>query len=115
VWPRWLTDALTGKASLARAFWGYGLGLSIGYSLLGLFIDIQNVPLTAAYLVVGLALGVLQTIVLWRCAHNSKSRFLGRLVRAAMLFGFIMVGIMLYVLVTNAGSLLPPVNRWTGP
>lgn len=115
MWPRWLTDALSGKTSLARAFWGYGVGISIGYSVVGLFIDIQNVPLTAAYVIVGLALGVLQTIVLWRSAHNSRSRLLGRLVRAAMVLGFILVGIMLYVLLTNAGSLLPPDNRWSRP
>jgi hypothetical protein len=115
VWPRWLTDALTGKASLARAFWGYGVGISVGYSVIGLFIDIQNVLLTAAYVAVGLALGLFQTIALWRCAHNSRSKLLGRLVRAAMVFGFILVGIMLYVLITNASLLLAPDNRWRGP
>jgi len=50
---------------------------------------------------VGLALGVLQTIILWRCAPNARSKFLGSLVRAAMVFGLIVVVIMLYVLFTN--------------
>jgi len=98
VWPRWLTDALSGKVSLARAFWLYGLGISVAYSLIGLLIDIQNVPVVAIYTVVGLALGVLQTIVLWRCAYNSRSKFLGRLVRTAVVFGILVIAIMLYVL-----------------
>jgi hypothetical protein len=98
VWPRWLADALSGKVSLARAFWVYGLGVSVVYSLIGLPIDIQNRPVLIVYLVVGLALGVLQTIILWRCASNSRSKFLGRLVRTAMVCGFIVVAIMLYVL-----------------
>jgi amino acid transporter len=115
VWPRWLADALSGKVSLARAFWLYGLGISVVYSLIGLLIDIQNLPVVVIYLIVGLALGVLQTIILWRCASNSRSRFLGRLVHTVMVFGFIVVAIMLYVLLTNWSLLLPPNNRWRGP
>jgi hypothetical protein len=111
VWPRWLTDALSGKVSLARAFWIYGLGLSVVYSVIGLLIDVQNSLGITVYLVVGAALGVLQTIILWRCADNSRSRFLGRLVRAAVVFGLIAVAVMLYVVLTNSQLLLPPDNR----
>jgi FtsH-binding integral membrane protein len=109
--PRWLADALSGKVSLSRAFWVYGLGVSVLYSVIGLFIDIQNPLGVTVYLLVGSALGVLQTIILWRCAHNSRSRFLGRLVRTVMVFGLIMVAVMLYVLFTNSDLLLPPNNR----
>lgn len=98
---RWLVDALRGKVSLSRAFWLYGLGISIVYSLIGLFIDIENVPVIVIYGIVGLALGVLQTIILWRSASNSSSRLLARLVHAVMILGFIVAGIMLYVLFTN--------------
>jgi hypothetical protein len=110
VQPRWLADALGGKVSLSRAFWVYGLGISVVYSLIGLLIDIQSPLGVTIYLVAGAALGVLQTIVLWRCAHNSRSRFLGRLVRAALVFGLIMVAVMVYVLLTNENLLLPPGN-----
>ena len=115
MWPRWLANALSGKVSLSRAFWVYGLGVSVAYSLIGLFIDIENPLRVTVYLVVGAALGVLQTIILWRCAYNSRSRSLGRLVRTAMLFGLIIVAVMLYVLFTNSDLLLPPNNRWRGP
>ncbi len=113
--PRWLADALSGKVALSRAFWVYGLGISVVYSLIGLFIDIQNPRGVTVYLLVGAAVGVLQTIVLWRCAYNSRSRFLGRLVRTATVFGLIMVAVMLYVLLTNPDLLLSPNNRWSGP
>jgi hypothetical protein len=101
VWPRWLADALRGKVSLARAFWGYGVGISIVYSVVGLLIDVENSLSAAVYLLVGAALGVLQTLVLWRCAYNSRSRFLGNLVRAVMILGLIVVAIMLCVLLTR--------------
>ena len=115
MWPRWLTDALSGKVSLARAFWVYGLGTSVAYSLIGLPIDIQNLPLLIVYVLGGLVLGVLQTIILWRCASNSRSKVLRRLVRTTMVFGFIVVAIMLYVLLTHADLLLSPDIRSRGP
>jgi hypothetical protein len=101
MWARWLADALKGKVSLSRAFWLYGLGISVVYSFIGLLIDMQNLPVVVIYLLIGLALGVLQTIILWRSASNSGSRFLGRLVHTLMVFGFIVVAVMLYVLFTN--------------
>jgi hypothetical protein len=115
VGPRWLADALGGKVSLSRAFWVYGLGISVAYSLIGLLIDIQNSLSVTVYVLVGAALGILQTIILWRCAYNSRSRFLGRLIRGAMVFGLIMIAVMLYVLLSNSDMLLPPNNRWRGP
>jgi hypothetical protein len=105
--PRWLADALSGKVSLSRAFWVYGLGISVVYSLIGLFIDIENRLGVIVYLLVGTALGVLQTMILWRCAYNSRSRFLGKLVRTVTVLGLIMAAVMLYVLFTNPDLLLP--------
>ena len=115
MWPRWLTDALSGKTSLARAFWVYGLGVSVAYSLIGGFIDVGSPLALTIYLLFGLGVGLLQTVILWRCAYNSPSKFLGRLVRTAVIVGLIMVPLMLYVLFTNSSLLLPPNNRWSGP
>jgi hypothetical protein len=106
--PHWLADALSGKVSLSRAFWGYGVGISVVYSLIGLLIDTQNRLGVIVYLLVGTALGVLQTVILWRCAYNSLSRLRGGLLRTVLVFGLLMVAIMLYVLLTNADLLLPP-------
>jgi hypothetical protein len=110
-----LTDALSGKASLARAFWVYGLGVSLVYSLIGSFIDVESQLALTIYLLVGLGVGVLQTVILWRSAYNSPSKFLGRLVRTAVIVGLLMVPLMLYLLFTNSNLLLPPNNRWRGP
>ena len=101
MWPRWLADALSGKVTLSRAFWLYSVVVSVAYSLIGLVIDIQSRAAVAIYVIVGLALGVLQTIILWRSASNSRSKFLGRLVHTAMVVGFVVVVIMLYVLFAN--------------
>ena len=98
MWPRWLTDALSGKVSLTRAFWLYGLGISVAYSLIELFINAENQLVAALYMLVGLALGILQSIILWRSANNSRSKFLGRLVRTGIVLGFIALAIVLYEL-----------------
>jgi hypothetical protein len=116
VWPQWLTDALGGKVSLARAFWLYGLGVSVGYSLLAAFIPIENRLLLIAYLVLGLVVGALQTVILWRSAANSPFKFLGRLIRTAVVVGLIiLVPLTLYLLFTDPSSLLPPNNPWREP
>ena len=107
MWPRWLADGLLGKPSLARAFWVYGVGISVVYSLIGLLIDTQNLFVATVYLLFGIALGVLQTVVLWRCAYNSRSRFLGKVVRTAMVASLILLAIVVCVLFINSDMLLP--------
>ena len=97
MWPSWLTDALSGKASLARAFWIYGFGVSVAYSLIGAFVDLQSPLALSIYFALGLVLGLAQTVILWRCAYNSPSKFLGRLVRTAIVVSIIMVPLMLYL------------------
>ena len=108
MWPRWLTDALTGKLSLARAFWVWGVGVSVGYSLIGAFIDVEHTLALTVYLVLGLALGVVQTVILWRSASNSRSKFLIRLVRAVVIVGLIVTALTLYLLLTNPSVLRLP-------
>ncbi len=101
MWPRWLTDALSGKLSLARAFWVWGVGVSVAYSLIGAFIDVERALALTVYLVLGLALGLVQTVILWRSASNSRSTFLIRLVRAVVIVGLIVTALTLYLVLTN--------------
>jgi hypothetical protein len=108
VWPRWLTDALTGKLSLARAFWVWGVGVSVGYSLIGAFIDVEHTLALTVYLVLGLVLGIVQTVILWRSASNSRSKFLIRLVRAVVIVGLIVTALTLYLVLTNPSVLRLP-------
>jgi ABC-type amino acid transport system permease subunit len=114
VWPRWLTDPLTGKTSLGRAIWLYGLGGSLVYSAVGLLFPETAAGLTV-YVLLGLVIGVLQSVILWRCARNSRSAFVRRLVRAAVIVGLVLVPLMLYLMFTNADLLLPPNNHLRGP
>jgi len=114
VWPRWLTDPLTGKTSVGRAVWLYGLGGSFVYSVIGLLFPETTAGFTA-YVLLGLAIGILQSVILWRCAPNSRSAFVRRLVRTAVIVGLILMPAMLYLLFTNSDMLLPPNNRWRGP
>ena len=114
MWPRWLTDPLTGKTSLGRAIWLYGLGGSLVYSVAGLLFPETAVGLTV-YMLLGLVIGVLQSVILWRCAPNSRSEFVRRLVRAAVIVGLVLVPLMLYLMFTNVDLLPPPNNRWRGP
>ena len=114
MWPRWLTDPLNGKTSLGRAFWLYGFGGSIVYSVIALLLPETPLGFTM-YVLLGLALGILQSLILWRCAPNTRSPFLGRFVRVSVVVGLIMVPLALYLLFTNADALLPPNNRWRDP
>jgi uncharacterized membrane protein len=114
VWPRWLSDAWSGKDSLARAFWIWGIGVSVVYSLIGALIDVEHPVVLTVYLAFGLALGVLQTVILWRCSSNSRSTFLARLVRTTVIVGMIMVMLVLYVLLTNPSVLLSPNSGLSG-
>ena len=107
MWPRWLTDPLSGKTSLSRAFWVYGLGGSIVYSVIALLLPESPLGF-AVYVLLGLAIGILQSVILWRCAPNSRSAFLGRLVRVSVVVGLILVPLVLYLLLTNPDALLSP-------
>lgn len=97
MWPQWLTDALTGRTSLQRAFWLYGLGGTVAYSAAGLLFP--ETPLgIGLYLGIGLVLGVLQSVILWRCAPNSRSSLARRLTRAAIVVGLVVTVVVLYVM-----------------
>jgi uncharacterized membrane protein YuzA (DUF378 family) len=114
VWARWLIDPVTGKSSVGRAFWLYGLGGSVAYSIIGWLLDPRTPAAITAYVLVGLAIGVLQSLILWQCAPNSRSVLLGRFTRAAAILGLITIPIMLYLLFKNGPTLLPPDSPWSG-
>ena len=103
-----MTDALSGKVSLARAFWLYGVGVSVGYSAIAVFIDLTKPVAIAIYTVLGLVLGLVQSVILWRSAKSSPSKFLGRLVRILVIAGLLLTLVMVYLLYTGSAALLEP-------
>ncbi len=100
-----LIEPLRGKTSLWKVIWIYGFGVSVVYTVLGgLF-----VPETAfgigAYLLVGVALGLVQSVMLWRCAYNSRFPGAGRLLRILVVIGLLATPLMLYILFRHPEAL----------
>ena len=103
---RTLTDALAGRAPLRRVFWLYCVGGSLAYSVLGLWVDPLNLRSVTVYSVIGVGIGVVQCIMLWRCAYNGKSRAVGHLVRASVLAGLILIPLLGYLFYIYAGAMI---------
>jgi hypothetical protein len=108
MWPQVLTDPLRGKSSLRRVIWIYGFGATLVYSLLGWIFSPRTPVGLGIYFVLGLALGILQSVMLWQCAYNSRSRAVGRFLRIAVVVGLLLVPLMLYVMLKYPEALLPP-------
>jgi len=90
---RYLTDPLRGHTPLWKVIWIYGFGASVVYSLLEpLFSSLRGL-----YFVLGLALGVVQSVMLWQCSYNAKSPAYGRLLRVLVVIGALLLPLMLYV------------------
>ena len=104
MWPQWLTDPLTGKTSLGRAVWLYGLGGSLVYSVVGLLFP-ETPAGSTAYVMLGLGIGILQSVILWRCAPNARSAFVRRSVRGGVILGLLLLPVVLYSLFTNSDML----------
>jgi hypothetical protein len=101
VWPRFLVDALNGKTSLAKVFWLYGLGGSVGYKVLGWILEPTSPVAAAIYLLGGLGLGFLQCAMLWQCAYNSRVPFLGRVIRTCIIVSLLTLPLLLYDILKN--------------
>jgi hypothetical protein len=84
LFSRALTDPLQGRTPLRRVFWVHGVGVSVVYSLLGLLVDPLSVTSVRVYTVLGAAIGVVQSVMLWKCAYNTRSRALGHWVRISV-------------------------------
>jgi hypothetical protein len=103
-----LTDPLRGKTSLWKVIWIYGFGTSVVYTALG-GIFVPETPIgIGVYVFIGLALGIVQSIMLWKCAYNSRFPAAGRILRAVVVVGLLMIPLMLYVLFSHPEALVPP-------
>ena len=108
MWPNVLAEPLRGKTSLWKVVWIYGFGASVVYTLLGwMFVPETPFGITV-YFLFGLALGVLQSVMLWQCAYNSRFPTAGRLLRGVVVVGLLMVPLMLYVLFRHPEVLVLP-------
>ena len=108
MWPKSLAEPLRGKTSLWKVIWIYGFGASLVYTLLG-WVFAPGTPVgIGLYFVLGLALGIVQSVMLWQCAYNSQFPAAGRLLRLIVVIGLLMLPVMLYVVFRHPEALLPP-------
>ena len=102
-----LTEALRGKAPLWKVIWIYGFGASVVYTVLG-GILVPETPIgIAVYVLLGLLLGVVQSVMLWKCAYNSRFPAAGRWLRILIIAGLVALPLMLYVVLKNPEALAP--------
>ena len=88
---QFLKDPLLGKTSLSRVFWLYGVVGSFLYSVIGLFIDLENTLLIKIYLIVGVIYTAYVIVAAHRCAGNTKSPLVARLARIASVISLVLL------------------------
>lgn len=101
VWAA-LSDPLTGKTSLSKVFWVYGLLGSVLWSVIGLFIIGANGFTTRVYSVCGLLLSVYVAVATYRCADNCSSKFWARMARISAVLSLLLVPLMAYLDLSGA-------------
>ncbi len=94
---RFLTDPLQGQWPLGRAIWIYGFGLSSAYLLIEPLFTASTLA-HGVYYALGLAIAVLQSVIIWRCSYNAKSPAYGRFLRALIVVGALLTVLLLYLL-----------------
>jgi hypothetical protein len=108
MWTRALLEPLNGKTPLWKVVWIYGFGVSVLYSVFGLVLAPETPLAIGIYGFIGLALGVVQSLMLWKCAYNSRFPSAGRVLRIAVVAGLLLLPLMLYVLVRYPEAMLSP-------
>lgn len=97
MWKHYILDPLCGRTPLWRVVWLQGFGASLLYALLGSAFVPATHAASAAYLIGGLLIGIVQSVMLWQCAYNSRSRATGHLVRTAVVIGAVLMPLALYL------------------
>ena len=108
MWTQALLEPLRGKTPLWKVIWIYGFGVSILYTVFGAIFAPETPVGIGIYSFVGLALGIVQSLMLWKCAYNSRFPASGRLLRIAVVAGLLLLPLMLYMLFRYPEALLPP-------
>ncbi len=102
------TDPIRGKTPLWKVIWVYGFGVSVVYTVLGMILVPETPVGIGVYILLGLALGIVQSVMLWKCAYNSRYPSAGKLLRIEAVAGLLVIPLMLYVLFKNPEALMPP-------
>ena len=97
MWDRYITEPLRGHTPLWKVIWIQGVGASVVYALLGTLLVPDTRRATAVYLLGGLLIGAVQSVMLWQCAYNGRSRAAGTLLRVVVLIGAVLMPLALYL------------------
>lgn len=108
MWSRLIMDPLRGKTPVWKVIWIYCVGVSIVYTILGLAFVPETPTAIGIYTVLGLALGVVQSFMLWKCANNTRFRIVPRLLRIVVIVGLVLIVLTIYVLYTHPEALVLP-------
>ena len=95
-------EPLRGKTSLSKVFWLYGVLGSLLFGSLELFLNPENQFVMKAYTIVGLIYSVYVTIGVYRCAHNSRSRWMARSARIGAIITLVLLPVLTYLDLTGA-------------
>ena len=94
---RYLTDPLKGKTPLWQVIWIYGFGVSLVCLLVEpLFVGSRLAH--GLYYALSLVIAIVQSVMLWQCAFNSKHPRYGYVLRLFVVLGALLIPLLLYVL-----------------
>ena len=94
---QFVKDPLEGKTSLSRVIWLYGLGGSLLYGSLELFLDPENQFVMRVYTIVGLIFTVYCIVGTYRCAKNTKSPWVARSARIGSIILLLLLPVLTYL------------------
>jgi hypothetical protein len=95
MWQRYLIDPLRGRTPLWQVIWIYGFGASVVYALLEPLFSTTRLG-NGVYWALGTIIGIVQSVMLWQCAYNSRRPGYGRVLRVLVVLAALLVPFTLY-------------------
>lgn len=103
MWNHFLLDPLRGKTPLLHVVVGCFVANGVLFLPLALLQPRGNVAVLAAVFA-GLAVGLVESVMVWQCAFNSPFRHLGVFLRVSVAVSWISLPIFLYAAISNPGA-----------
>jgi hypothetical protein len=98
-------EPLRGKTSLSKVFWMYGILGSLLFGSVELFLNPENRFAMKIYAILGFIFSVYVTVGIYRCADNSRSRWMARSARVGAIITLLLLPVLTYFDLTGALSL----------
>jgi hypothetical protein len=98
-------EPLQGKTRLWIVAWLYGLGSSILYGAIELFLDPENETVMRLYTLGGIIISIYVCIAVYRCAANSRWPAFAPVTRALAIISLLLLPVIVYLDRSGALSL----------